>query len=69
MTPELPGHGRTAQSVDTGQGPGGAAVAAGEGGFGDTVAGVDLVFGDVGGPAVGADRLVVDDPELGHTRH
>jgi hypothetical protein len=39
---------------------------AGQGDFSDAVAGLDLGFGDVIGPAVGADVSVEEDPELVH---
>src|SRR5215467_1604746 len=55
----------TAPVGDTGQWPGFAAGQADEGFFGQAVGGLDLVGGDVGGLAGGADRGVVDDPVTG----
>ena len=63
---ELPGHGLVLQSTTQATRPRGAARVAGQGDLGDAVAGLDLGFGDVVGPAVGADVGVEDDPELVH---
>ena len=62
----LPGHGWVLQSTTQATGHAVPHWCAGEGDLGDAVAGLDLGFGDVVGPAVGADVGVEQDPELVH---
>ena len=66
MTPSCAGHGRVLQSTTQATGHAVPQVVAGQGDLGDAVAGLDLGFGDVVGPAVGADVGVEQDPELVH---
>jgi len=63
---ELPGHGRVLHSVTQASGQAAPQARQDVGGLGEAVAGLDLGRLDVEGAAVGADRLVVDDPEVVH---